>query len=137
MVKRVCRRDGADLLINLKSIGFISSDSFKKVVLSKKAKLSYELKGPHSEYYDSMSPLIEHLMSWSFSTPKSIAVQVEKILSQDSPPLRLRVTIDAKIFAWLRKILPAKLFHHLMFLFLPGTGRWGQTVIQRRKTARP
>lgn len=111
--------------VTLVEPGFIHSDSFKNVLLSKKAKLSVKLHGPHSEYYSSMTPFVENLMKWAFATPESIAQKIQKLISQSNPPLRLRVTLDAKVFSALRKFLPAFIFHKIMFLFLPGSSLWG------------
>ncbi|MBX7231463.1 MAG: SDR family oxidoreductase [Bdellovibrionales bacterium] len=111
--------------VTLVEPGFINSDSFKRVLFSKKAQLSHELRGPHSEYYYSMSPFIEKLMNFSFSKPTTIARKIIKILEKENPPLRLRVTFDAIIFGFLKKILPVNLFHKIMFSLLPGTKKWG------------
>lgn len=113
--------------------GFINSESFRHVVYSKKAELSARLNGPHSEYYESMSPFIERLMGWTFATPEKIALKMEALIQMKSPPLRMRVTWDAKVFALAKKILPSSLFHRIMFLFLPGTKHWGVSVLDRRK----
>lgn len=105
--------------------GFIHSDSFKNVVMSKKADLSQRLNGPHSEYYYSMEPLVEKLMRLAAATPESIAVKIEKIIQHRNPPLRVQVTLDAQIFYFLRRWLPARLFHHVMYYLLPGSQAWG------------
>jgi len=111
--------------VSLVEPGFVNSDSFKNILLPKKAKLSAKLKGPHSEYYKSMSPFIEGLMKWAFATPESIARKVERLMEQKNPPLRLRVTMDAVAFSFLRKLLPEFIFHKVMFLLLPGSRLWG------------
>lgn len=111
--------------VSLVEPGFINSDSFKNILLPKKAKLSAKLKGPHSEYYSSMSPFIESLMKWAFATPESIAHKVEKLIAKSNPPLRTRVTLDAIVFSFLRKLLPEFMFHKVMFLLLPGSRLWG------------
>ncbi|AZZ36654.1 oxidoreductase [Bdellovibrio sp. qaytius] len=111
--------------VSLVEPGFINSDSFKNILLPKKAKLSAKLRGPHSEYYLSMSPFVESLMKWAFATPESIAHKIKKLIAQSNPPLRLRVTLDAKVFSILRKLLPEFLFHKVMFLLLPGSRLWG------------
>lgn len=118
--------------VTLVEPGFINSESFKKVVLSKKATLSSKLRGPHSEYYDSMAPFIERLMSWSRATPDSIAAKIEKVLLVSNPPLRLLVTFDAHLFAVVRKLLPARLFHRFMFYFLPGSHHWGFNLFRNK-----
>lgn len=105
--------------------GFIHSDSFQNVVMSKKADLSRRLNGPHSEYYYSMGPLVEKLMRLAAATPESIAIKIEKIIQHRNPPLRVQVTLDAQIFFFLRRWLPARLFHHVMYYLLPGSQAWG------------
>lgn len=111
--------------------GFINSDSFRHVVMSKKADLSKHLNGPHSEYYNSMTPLIERLMKLSTSSPLDVAKKIEKCMEDANPPLRLRVTLDSQVFYFLRRWLPASLFHHIMFFLLPGSLRWGRHKISR------
>jgi short-subunit dehydrogenase len=111
--------------VTLVEPGFINSDSFRHTLLSKKAKLSAKLRGPHSEYYNSMAPFIEGLMKWAFATPEAIAHKIEKIMKSKNPPLRKRVTIDAVVFSILRKILPESIFHKVMFILLPGSRLWG------------
>lgn len=111
--------------VSLVEPGFINSDSFKNILLPKKAKLSAKLKGPHSEYYKSMAPFIEGLMKWAFATPESIAHKIEKLIEKKNPPLRLRVTLDAVVFSIIRKLLPESIFHKVMFMLLPGSRLWG------------
>lgn len=113
--------------------GFIRSDSYQHVINSRKAQLSQDLKGPHSEYYASMTPFIERLMGLSISSPHDIAKKIEKCLQSSSPPLRLRVTLDAQLFFLLRSWLPARFFHEIMFLLLPGSLRWGGKAKVKRK----
>lgn len=115
--------------VSLVEPGFINSDSFKHVVKSKKAQLSASLRGPHSEYYESMTPFIEKLMRWTFATPERIAKKIERLMEMSTPPLRLRVTLDAVIFAFIKKVLPSSVFHRVMILFLPGAKRWGTSVL--------
>lgn len=111
--------------VSLIEPGFINSDSFKNILLPKKAKLSAKLRGPHSEYYTSMAPFVERLMRWTFATPESIALKVQHLIEQKNPPLRLRVTVDAILFSILRKLLPESIFHKVMFMLLPGSRLWG------------
>jgi short-subunit dehydrogenase len=112
--------------VTLVQPGFIHSESFLRVILSKKAELSSKIGGPHSEYYDSMSPFIARLMDYSFSSPLSIARKIQKIIEMKNPPLRKPVTYDAILFSLLRRFLPASLFHRIMFSLLPGSKTWGR-----------
>ena len=111
--------------VTLVEPGFINSDSFNHTLYSKKAKLSNKLHGPHSEYYASMAPFIARLMKWAFATPDSIAKRVERVIESENPPLRVRATLDAKVFSLLRKLLPESIFHKVMFILLPGSRLWG------------
>lgn len=122
--------------VSLVQPGFIRSDSFQHVVLSRKAQLSAKLHGPHSEYYESMGPFIEKLMGLSMVRPEPIARTIIKILKSKNPPLRKAVTPDAILFRWLRWFLPPFLFHRVMFNLLPGSRRWG-TGRRRRAPMRP
>lgn len=106
--------------------GFINSPSFKNTLLSRKARLSYELHGPHSEYYDSMTPFIEKLMGYSFTTAESVGRQIQKLIEKKNPPLRVKVTLDAIVFGILRRLIPGSLFHKVMFYFLPHSKQWGK-----------
>lgn len=126
--------------VSLVEPGFINSDSFKNILLPKKARLSAKVRGPHSEYYKSMAPFIESLMRWAFATPESIARKIEHLIERKNPPLRIRVTMDAIVFSILRKLLPEFIFHKVMFMLLPGSRLWGHRSyfgnrIRAKKTA--
>lgn len=111
--------------VNLAQLGFINSNSFKRVVLSNKAKISVALSGPHSEYYQSMTPMIEKLMSLSFSSADKIAKKIIKLIDRPRARLRLSLTLDAIVFAIIKKIIPAFIFNRFLYLLLPGSLRWG------------
>jgi NAD(P)-dependent dehydrogenase (short-subunit alcohol dehydrogenase family) len=119
-----CRPYGIN--VSIVQPGFINSPAFKNVLLSRKAKLSYELHGPHSEYYDSMTPFIEKLMGYSFTTSDSVAKQIHKLIERKDPPLRIKVTLDAIVFGILRRLIPGSIFHKVMFYFLPQSKQWGK-----------
>ncbi len=119
-----CRPYGIN--VSIVQPGFINSRSFENVVLSPKAQLSYELHGPHSEYYDSMAPFVEKLMGYSFSSPDAIAQRVLHLIERKNPPLRIKVTLDAILFGILRRLIPGSWFHKLMFYFLPRSKYWGK-----------
>lgn len=106
--------------------GFIHSDSFRNVILARKADLSAKLGGPHSEYYASMAPAIERLMGFARATPESIAEKIVALLEHPDPPLRVPVTADAWLFRLLKWFLPAGLFHRVLFRCLPGSRAWGE-----------
>jgi hypothetical protein len=114
--------------VTLVQPGFIRSDSFSHVVLSKKAQMSTMLSGPHSEYYSSMAPVVEKYMALSVVNHDDIAKKVIGLFESKDPPLRLSVTPDVIVFKWLRWLLPAWLFHRLIFALLPGSKSWGPST---------
>lgn len=65
-------------------------------------------------------------MKLSPTTPEKIARRIHKVINSKNPPLRLPVTVDAHVFAFLRKWLPRNLFHFVMYYSLPRIFRWGE-----------
>lgn len=112
--------------VSLIELGFIRSDSFQKVLMPKKARMSSQFHGPHSEYYESMTPLIERLMSLSMTPPKRVAEKIINLIGKSDPPLRVALTYDAIVFSLMRRLIPARFFHKLLFYFLPGSTGWGR-----------
>lgn len=111
--------------VNLVQLGFVHSDSFKKVVFSRKAEMSAKLKGPHSEYYASMAPMIEMLMRFSTSSSTKIAKKIIKLIDEPTAQLRLPLTPDARMFGLMRKLIPSFILNRFLYVLLPGSLRWG------------
>lgn len=111
--------------VSLVELGFINSDSFKRVKLSNKAAMSSALGGPHSEYYKSMTPLIEKLMHVSLSSAETIAKKIIKLMARPTPPLRVTLTLDAIIFNLLKRFIPSNILNYLLYFLLPGSLKWG------------
>jgi hypothetical protein len=105
--------------------GSIHSLAFRRVLLSRKAKMSAQLGGPHAEYYQSMSPFIEKLMKLSRVDYGQIADKILHLMEKKSPPLYAIATPDAVFLNWLKWLLPTGLFHRLIFRLLPGSRQWG------------
>jgi len=111
--------------VNIVELGFVNSESFHNVVLSNKAKLSTLLKGPHSEYYLSMSPFIEKLMKLSVSPPQKIASKIIDVIEKQPTALRIAATPDVWLFDFIRRIVPSKILNYLFWFMLPGSLSWG------------
>ncbi len=111
--------------VNLVELGFIKSDSFNNVVLSNKAEMSQIVKGPHSEYYASMTPFIEKLMSLSISSAQDVALKISKVIKIKPTDLRIMATPDVWLFSMLKRILPSGLQNRFFYWMLPGSIRWG------------
>ncbi|MCB9026781.1 MAG: SDR family oxidoreductase [Bdellovibrionaceae bacterium] len=113
--------------VSLIQPGFINSDSFKNVELTRESRKSIQDKNnPYYYHYNSMAPFIAKMMRFSPSTPEKIAEKIHKVIICDNPPLRVPVTIDALIFGLIRKLLPRKIYHMLMYYSLPKVYRWGE-----------
>ncbi|MGE0634313.1 MAG: SDR family oxidoreductase [Pseudobdellovibrionaceae bacterium] len=107
--------------------GFINSDSFKNVKLTRESRKSVQDRNnPYYYHYSSMAPFIEKMMRLSRSTPEKIARKIRKVIESSDPPLRVPVTIDAYFFGLIRKLLPRRLYHGLMYYSLPKVFRWGE-----------
>ena len=98
--------------------------------MSKKAKFSGDLEGPYAEYYTFIAPFVETLMRWSATTPEKIAGKILRLMERKRAPLWKPATADALVFGWLRKLLPRRVFHKLMFLMLPGSKKWGGQFVK-------
>lgn len=116
-----------DIKVCLVQPGFINSDSFKNVKMTPESRKSIQDKNdPYFHHYDSMATFIAKLMQSSPSTPDKIARKIHRIIESDDPPLRVPVTADAYVFGLLRKLLPRRMYHSLMYYALPRVFRWGE-----------
>lgn len=116
-----------NIKVSLIQPGFINSDSFKKVELTRESRRSIADKNnPYYYHYNSMAPFIAKMMKLSPTTPEKIAKRIRSVMDSANPPLRVPVTIDAYFFGILRKLLPRTLFHALMYYSLPRVYRWGE-----------
>ncbi len=106
-------------------LGFINSDSFRRVVWSKKAQMSMSLDGPHSEYYRSMVPMIEKFMAFSITPSTKVADKIINLMKNPQRRLRIPMTFDAVVFSLIKKIIPSMILNHLLYLLLPGSIKWG------------
>ncbi len=116
-----------NIKVSLIQPGFINSDSFKNIELTRESRKSIQDKNnPYYYHYNSMAPFIARLMRLSPATPETIAQKIHKVINSANPPLRVPVSIDAHIFGLLRKLLPRSIYHWLMYYSLPRVFRWGE-----------
>jgi hypothetical protein len=71
-----------------------------------------------------MNAFVERLMQGAFATPESIADIILKTMAHKDPPLRIPATIDANFFAVLRRLLPRRLYHWVLYKNLPWRREW-------------
>ena len=112
--------------VTLVEPGFIRSSSFKKVRLTRlsHSSIQHDDDAYHAHYHY-MEPFIERMMGATWATPERIARSVVRLIRRRRPPLRLYATPDAWLFAMLRRLLPRRLYHWLLYVSLPRIYRWG------------
>lgn len=110
--------------VSIVQIGFVNSPSFWRVLSSSKPGAGDC--GPYADHYRSMAPFVEKLMTRARATPESIAERIVRLLGRREPPLRIAATNDARLFYLLRRLLPRRLYHAVLYHALPGASRWGR-----------
>ena len=115
-----------NIKVSLVQPGYINSNSFRRVYSSQKALLATKQADPYSAYYSHMGNFIESLMRRSFSTSESLARIILRTMEQEHPKLRVAGTLDARFFALLRRLLPRRVYHWVLYKNLPGIGEWGK-----------
>jgi short-subunit dehydrogenase len=118
--------------VSLVQPGFVRSGAFKNVYYSPKAREANDVEGPYSDYYREMAPFVEKLMKFSSTTPQRVANLVLKIIHKENPPLWVPATIDAVVFYYLRRFIPRRFFHTVLFYLLPHATRWGKNYSNAR-----
>lgn len=115
-----------NIRVTLVQPGFIHSDAYQHVVYTTASSGAIDdLHAAYHAHYEHMSPFIARLMRWSRATPERVARTVEKVMNRRRPPLRVAGTFDALLFAALRRLMPRRLYHALLYRALPEVKRWG------------
>lgn len=102
--------------VTLVQIGFVNSDSFKRLIPTQLAETSDQI---YKDYYDGMGEFIEKLMYGSFNSPRRIALTIYKDAIQKRAVLRIAGTVDAHFFAFFRRFVPRFIYHKFLYTFLP------------------
>ncbi|MFT5680245.1 MAG: short-subunit dehydrogenase [Myxococcota bacterium] len=119
--------------VTLVEPGFIRSSSFEKVRLTEMSAASRsDDADPYHTHYARMEPFIARMMSLSLVTPKRIARRVLRLMDHPDPPLRAGVTPDAMVFDLLRRFLPRRLYHWILYRSLPKIRTWGAPALTKR-----
>ncbi len=119
--------------VSLIQPGFVRSKSFMNVVYSAQSGPEHGLEGLYADYYQHMTPFIERLMGFSFTTPASVARKVLKTMRIKNPPLWIPATFDAKLFYYLRRFVPRRILLELLFATLPRVRLWAKKYTNRKK----
>jgi hypothetical protein len=119
--------------VTLVQPGFIHSNSFRHIYHTPQSAPENSFTGPYSDYYRNMAPFIEKLMGLSQTTPEKVAKLILKVIRTENPPLWWPATLDAKLFYYLRRLLPRRFFLPILFAALPGARHWGEGYSHRRR----
>jgi short-subunit dehydrogenase len=118
--------------VSLVQPGFIHSNSFRNICYTPMSLPEVSFAGPYSDYYRHMGPFVEKLMGLSTTTPEKVAELIVRVIQTEDPPLWIPATLDAKLFYYLRRLLPRRFFLPFLFAALPGARHWGEGYSQRR-----
>ncbi|MEM7180864.1 MAG: SDR family oxidoreductase [Spirochaetota bacterium] len=114
-----------NIKVTLFQPGFVHSDAFRKVLLTEKAKVSSaDTHSVYQPYYSNMSRFIAKMMGIAYASPETLAQKLYKLMQAKNPPIRVAATIDALFFAYIRRFLPRKLYHYILYRFLPNIKEW-------------
>lgn len=119
--------------ITLVQPGFIHSNSFRNVYHTDLSDPTRNWSGPYCDFYQNMTPFVERMMNWSLTTPEKIAKQILTVMKTQSPPLWWPATIDAKVFYYIRRVLPRRILLPILYWFLPNAKNWSKDFSHRRK----
>jgi NAD(P)-dependent dehydrogenase (short-subunit alcohol dehydrogenase family) len=115
-----------NIKVTLVQPGFIHSEAYQSVVYTEASSGARDdLHAAYHAHYEHMGPFIARLMRWSRATPEKVARTVCRVMNRRSPPLRVAGTFDALLFAALRRLMPRRLYHALLYRGLPQIRRWG------------
>ena len=114
--------------VSLVRPGFINSDGFRKTRFTDQAQRALDdPSDPYHAHYTNMDELIAGLMTLTFYTPQDVAETIAEVIEAKNPPLWVAGTLDAQLFDLLRRVLPAGLYHRMLYAGLPRIWRWGQS----------
>lgn len=113
--------------ISLVQPGFINSDGFERVLLSGASETAIDdPQDPYHAHYHFMSGFVARVMRSTPSRPRSVARTVVRTLRARHPKLRVMGTWDTHLLYLMRRALPQRVYHELLFRLLPGVRRWGE-----------
>ena len=112
--------------VSLVEPGFINSDSFTRTTHTRRsAQAVGDGDDPYHAHYEAMAGMIGRLMRRTWATPDHVASVIIRTIHARHPRLRVRATPDALVFDYLRRWLPRRLYHRVLYAFLPNVRHWG------------
>jgi short-subunit dehydrogenase len=115
--------------VTLVQPGFIHSESFRNTRYTPLSRIAMSNPNdPYQAHYRHMAGFITRFMERTRVTPEDVARRVLKVIEARNPPIRVAATLDAHLFAWMRRLLPRWLYHEVLYHCLPGIRDWGRAV---------
>ncbi len=124
------------IFVSLIQPGFINSDGFQNVKFThlSQAERSMET-APYHQHYRHMEGFIARVMRRVPATPESVARKIVRTMEARRPPLRVPATFDATLFSVLRRLLPRRMYHWVLYRSLPSVRTWGPARGERSALA--
>lgn len=114
--------------VSLVEPGFINSDSFTHTLHTRRsARAIGDDHDPYHAHYEAMAGMIARLMRRTWATPEHVASVILDTIRARDPRLRVRATPDALVFDYLRRWLPRRLYHAVLYACLPRVRQWGRS----------
>lgn len=115
-----------NIRVSLVQPGFINSEGFEHVRFTGLSETGRSVHSdPYHAHYASMAGFIARVMRRVPATPDSVATTVVRTLERKRPPLRVPATLDAHVFALIRRLTPRRLYHRILYRSLPSITGWG------------
>jgi short-subunit dehydrogenase len=118
--------------VSLVQPGFINSNSFRRTYRTNESDPTRTWSGPYADFYQNMVPFVEKMMLMSLSTPQHVAEIILKAIKTENPPLWIPATLDARLFYFLRRLLPRRLFLPFLYFCLPKARTWAASHSHKR-----
>jgi short-subunit dehydrogenase len=115
-----------NIRVSLIQPGFINSEGFEKVRWTGLSAASKEaFSDPYYNHYRYMEGFIGRVMRLVPATTESVARTVVRTIHARHPRLRVQATFDAYVFTILRRLIPQRVYHTVLYRALPRIGDWG------------
>ncbi len=119
-----------NIKVSLIEPGFINSEGFQKVRYTDQSAASSDGSlQVYYEHYRHMNRFIEKMMTHTGANPENVAKKVVYTIERKHPPLRVMATLDAWLFSMLRRFLPRRFYHWILYRSLPSIGAWGKAKL--------
>ncbi|MFU8805019.1 MAG: SDR family NAD(P)-dependent oxidoreductase [Bradymonadaceae bacterium] len=116
-----------NIKVTLVEPGFINSKGFEKVRFTEQSAQANDMAlRDYHEHYRHMDRFIEKMMTRTGADPKNVARVILRTMTRKRPALRVTATLDAWLFSMVRRFLPRRFYHWLLYRSLPSIAEWGR-----------